>query len=174
MTYKSNPANQAADKIAEQTGVPRLKKMAGSDQRAKRQIVLPGIAIAGSIIAFVATLYGMRVIGALGPLFFIIAMLAQYFGPIRLRDAARPYDECEQLLVWRSRSIGLGTGLAIAIIGCSALSLNEALQDLHDVPLQLPKSSAFAAMWLLATTATGLTTISASLVLPKDIEDEVE
>ncbi len=172
MTYQADPIHEAADKIAELTGVPTLKRMAEANQnahRARRQIVLPIIAIAGSVVAFVATLNGVRVLGALSALFFVLAMVAQHFGPIRLRNAAMPYDECEQLLIWRSRSFGMGVALGLTIIGCSAISLYDAFQA---VRWQLPSGSALAAMWLLTTVATGMTTISASMLLPKEIADE--
>ncbi len=176
MTYEENPLHVLVDKVAELTGVPKLKRKAEENQsahRARRQIILPAIAVGGSIIAFVATITGIRFMGALAPLFFVIAFVAQYFGPIRLSNSAMAYDECEQLLIWRSRSIGMGAALGLAIIGFCVLALYDAFQD---VPGQLPTGSALAAMWLLTTTATALTTISASWLLPKDIgdEDEVE
>jgi hypothetical protein len=175
MTYKADPIHEAADKAAEFTGIPSLARRADANQRAyraKRQIVLPGIAIAGSVACFVATLTGFGVVGALGGLFFLIASAAQWFGPIRLRNANLPYDEWEQMLIWRSRSIGLGAALALAIGGCSVLSIWSALADIGtDASVILPAKSAMAAMWLLITTAIGVTTISASLMLPKPLVD---
>lgn len=169
MTYNTNPLHEAADKVAELTGVPKLMRKAEAKHPARRQIMLPAVAIAGSVIAFIATLYGVHAIGALSGLFFVLTIVAQQFGPVRPRNAAMPYDECEQLLIWRSRSVGMGAALGLAIIGCSTISLYDAFQD---VPWQLPANSALAAMWLLVTTATGLTTISASLLLPKEIAEE--
>jgi hypothetical protein len=175
MSYKSDPIHEAADKAAEFTGIPSLARRADANQRAyraKRQIVLPGIAIAGSVACSVATLTGFGVVGALGGLFFLIASAAQWFGPIRVRNANLPYDEWEQMLIWRSRSIGLGTALGLAIGGCSVLSIWAAFRDLGtDAAFSLPSKSAMAAMWLLTTTAIGMTTISASLMLPKPLID---
>ena len=177
MTYKANPIHEAADKVAELTGIPRLIRHCETNQQshiAKRQIVLPAVAIFGSIAAFVATLSGLSLIGVSAGLFFLLAFAAQYFGPIRPRNAMAPYDEREQLLIWRSRSIGLGTGLAIAIIGCAVIAVFDAFQDLQPTASwRLPAHCAMAAMWMLVTTATGMTTISASLLLPKqNIDDE--
>jgi hypothetical protein len=171
MTHKADPIHKAADTVAEVTGIPRLVRDANANHKPRRQIILPTIAVLGSIIAFVATLYGVRIFGAIAPFFFITAMVAQQFGPIRLRNSNLPYDEWERLLIWRSRSIGLGTALAIAILGCAAIALYDSL---HDAPWRLPANSALAAMWLLTTTATALTTISASLILPKGLDDEDE
>ncbi len=176
MSYKSNPVHEALDKVAELTGMPRLNRMmeAGlTAHRARRQIAIPVIAIAGSVIAFTGALYGHRLIGVFGAFFFLLATAAQYFGPIRVRNAIIPYDEREQLLIWRSRTIGLGTALVIAIVGCAAIAISDALQDIQTgTSLQLPRTSAMAAMWLLANTATCMTTISASLMLPKQIVDD--
>jgi hypothetical protein len=179
MSYKSNPVHEAADKVAELTGIPKLNRLAQANQRAyrtRRQILLPMLALAGSIAAFVAALYGIRFMGAIAPIFFVLAMLAQQFGPVRRRSSAMPYDECEQLLIWRSRSIGMGVAVGLAVIGLAgfnALALFEALGDMEaTVPLHRLVFIGTAAMWLLTTTATALTTISASLMLPKDIEDE--
>jgi hypothetical protein len=178
MTYKADPIHTALDKAAEITGVPKLNRKAQANQRAhrpRRQFLLPLIALAGSIAAFVATITGIRFMGALAPLFFVLAMLAQQFGPVRSRNAAMPYDECEQLLIWRSRSIGMGAALGLAIIGCAAFAVKNLFQDLvTNAPQHIPAGSAQAAMWLLTTTATALTTISASWLLPKDIGDEGE
>jgi hypothetical protein len=176
MTYKSNPVHEALDKVAELSGVPRLKRMMEANKtahRARRQIVIPAIAITGSISAFIATFYGYALGGALGPIFFAFATAAQYFGPIRVRNAMIPYDEREQLLIWRSRTIGLGTALALAIVGCAMVAIFDALQDIQTGSYwQLPRTSAMAAMWLLMNTATGMATISASLMLPKQIVDD--
>jgi hypothetical protein len=175
MTYKADPIHKAADKVAEFTGVPRLARQADAKQhayRSKRQIVLPVIAITGSAACFAATLAGLGVVGALGGLFFLMASAAQWFGPVRVRNANLPYDEWEQMLIWRSRSIGLGTALGLAIGGCSVLSIWAAFRDLGvDAAFSLPSKSAMAAMWLLTTTAIGMTTISASLMLPKPLID---
>jgi hypothetical protein len=176
MTYEENPLHVLVDKVAELTGVPKLKRKAEENQsahRPRRQILLPMIALAGAIVAFVATLVGVRFLGTLAPLFFVIAFVAQYFGPIRLRNAAMPYDECEQLLIWRSRSIGMGAALGLAIIGCAAFAVKNLFQDLvTNAPQHIPAGSALALMWLLTTTATSLMTISASVMLPKDIKNE--
>jgi hypothetical protein len=177
MTYKSNPVHEALDKAAELTGMPRLNRMmeAGlTAHRARRQIAIPAIAIAGSIIAFIGGLYGYRLIGVFGAFFFLLAGVTQYFGPIRARNVMITYDEREQILIWRSRAIGFGAGLTMAIIGCAAIAIFDAFQDLQtEASWRLP-TSAMAAMWLLVNTATGVTTISASIMLPKQILDEEE
>jgi hypothetical protein len=138
--------------------------------------LLPIIALVGSIAAFFATLYGVRSMATLAPLFLVLALSAQRFGPVRRRNAAMPYDEYEKLLIWRSRSIGLGTALVVAIVGLAglnALAMFEALGDLEaTVPVHRLAIAGTSAMWLLVTTATALTTISASWLLPKDIEEE--
>lgn len=172
MSYKGNPIHEAADKVAELTGIPSLgRKAKRYPHHPRRQIVLPAIAVTGSITAFVTSLLGVQSMTALAPICFVMAILAQYFGPIRPRDQDKPYDECEQLLIWRSRSIGLGVALGLAVTGLAgfnALTLFEVLKDVEvNVPLYQVVLVAVAAMWLLITTATGLTTIAASLMLPK-------
>jgi hypothetical protein len=180
MTYKADPVHEAADKIAELTGIPKLSRLAQANQRdyrPRRQILLPLIALAGSIAAFVAALCGIRFMGSIAPIFFVLAMLAQQFGPVRHRNSAMPYDECEQLLIWRSRSIGMGVALGLAVIGLAgfnALAMFEALGDIDTtVPVHRLAIIGTAAMWLLTTTAMTITTISASLMLPKDVGEEL-
>jgi hypothetical protein len=172
MTLKHDAIAQALDHLAEKTGVPSFIRSAEERKcykRARRQIVIPAIAIVGSIIAFVATLYGVRLAGSLSVLFFLLAMVAKQFGPIRLSNTMAPYDEREQLLIWRSRSIGMGVALGLSILGCFAYSFYDAF---HDESWRLPTNTALAATWLLATTGTALTTICASLLLPKQIADD--
>ncbi len=172
---KRKSISELADKSVEWTGIPALHQSAEERRknfRARRQIVLPVIAISLSVAAFVATLFGHRIAGAFAPFAFVLAMVAQQFGPIRLRNSAAPYDEYEQILIWKSRTVGMGVALAIAIIGCAAFSLIDAFGTLADRAWHIPMNLAMAAMWLLTTLATGVTTISASLMLPKPLDDE--
>jgi hypothetical protein len=175
MSYEADPILAAADKAAEMTGVPKRKRMADANQKAyrpRRQILLPMIALAGSIAGFAATGLGYSLAGASGPLFFLIALFAQYFGPVRVRNAALPYDEREQVHIWRSRTIGMGAALAIAIAGSGTVALFDAFLERSDAPLEMPPKLALATMWLLVTISISVTTISASLMLPKPLKDE--
>jgi hypothetical protein len=179
MTFKGDPVHEAADKVAELTGVPRFGrwlKANHSPYQTRRQIILPAIAIVGSVTAFIATLFEVRSIGALAPLFFYLAYWARPFGPIRLRDAAMPYDEREQVLIWRSRSIGMATALGLALVGCAVTGFYDGFSALEniDVNVSLLRRSIIelTAVCLLATTAIGVTTISASLLLPKRVSDD--
>jgi ABC-type Fe3+-siderophore transport system permease subunit len=127
MTYKANPIHEAADKVAEVTGVPKMMRIAREYQkthRARRQVILPAIALIGSILCFVAVLFGYRHMEILSLwLFLPLALVARFFGPIRWSTSAIAYDEYEQMLIWRARSIGMGAALWLAIPGCIALHI---------------------------------------------------
>ncbi len=173
MTRKSIP--ELLDKSVEWTGIPALHQSAEERRknfRARRQIILPIIAITVVTLAFGATLAGYKSIGAFAPLAYVLAMVAQYFGPIRVPQSAAPYDEFEQILIWKSRTLGLGVALAIAILGCVTFSLIDAFGKLTDEALEIPGNLAMAAMWLLVTIAISVTTLSASLLLPRPLDDE--
>jgi hypothetical protein len=179
MTYRGNLAHEAADKIAELTGWPRFIRWLTANYRqphAKRQIVVPVVAIAGQVAVFIATLSGMRVFGGLGPLIFYLAFWASFFGPIRMRDSAMPYDERELVLIWRSRSIGLATALALALIGFAVRGFSDAFSILEHIDVKVDLLERIIielqALLLVATTGMCVTTIIASVMLPKDTVDD--
>ncbi len=192
MSYNGKRMHEAAERLTNALGISRLMREADERQIArqpKRQIVLPAVAIAGSAAFLVATLFGYAWAAALGGVFIYVALWAQQHGPIRLRDVRFPYDEREQIIIWRSRSIGLGVALCIPMLACLAFFFLVFYQSVNtDEPFAVrdvvaietleallhQASVAIAVMWFMLTTAVGVTTITASLMLPNKLLDREE